>query len=82
MICYKSCVYEEKLCVLDVNIENAEVTVSFCPSTSFKYPSTPDIVTLQTSDILTKISPKSASRIYTVTQKEKKAATVKLSAIY
>ena len=53
------------------------------PSRSFKYPSTPDnILTLQTSNILTKVSPKSTSHVYTVTQKEKKAATVKLSAIY
>ena len=86
---FVTCVYEGEwwlACVLDVDIENAEVTVSFLhphgPSRSFKYPSTPDILTLQTSDILTKVSPKSSSRVYTVTQKEKKAATVKLSAIY
>jgi len=71
-------------CVLDTDSDNGEVKVTFLhphgPSRSFKYPSIPDILTVPASDILTKVNPRTAKgRVYTLTAKESREATMKLT---
>ena len=54
-------------CVLEVDVENAEIRVTFLhprgPSQSFidKYPSVPDILVVQTTDLLTKVNPRTTT---------------------
>ena len=84
---FVTCIRDEQwwlASVLEVDIPNAEIKVSFLhphgPSRSFKFPSIPDIVILQSTDILTKVNPKTVTgRVYTVSAKEKRTATIKLS---
>ena len=51
-------------CVLEVDTENLEVKVSFLhpygPARSFRYPSAPDIRIISATDILTKVTPRTA----------------------
>ena len=81
-----TCVYDKQwwvACVLQMDVDCEEVTVSFLhphgPSTTFKYPKQPDILDIPFSDVLTKVDPRTSSgRLYTITQKESRAATEKL----
>ena len=81
-----TCVYDKQwwvACVLQMDVDCEEVTVSFLhphgPSRTFKYPKQPDILDIPFSDVLTKVDPRTSSgRLYTVTQKESRAATEKL----
>ena len=71
--------------VLAVDRENSEVKLTFLhpngPSRSFKYPSTPDILFVPSSDILTKVEPRTPTgRTYSLTKKEMKTASDKLVA--
>ena len=82
-----TCIYDGEwwlACVLEVDAENGEVKVTFLhpcgPSRSFKYPSVPDILVVPTTDLLTKVNPRTTTgRVYTLTQRENKAATAKLT---
>ena len=65
---------------MDADPSMQEVTVTFLhphgPSKSFHYPSTPDILTLHISDLLTSVDPNtSTGRCYILTAKEMDAAT-------
>lgn len=83
MVGFVICRYSEHWwlgCVLHVNEETEEIKVSFLephgPSPSFKYPQTPDILIVHTSDILLKVDPTTATgRVYNLTEAE----TVKAS---
>lgn len=82
---YVTCSYDREwwlACVLEVDTENLEVKVSFLhpygPMRSFRYPSVPDILIISATDILTKVSPRTATG-HTLTQRESKAATAKLN---
>lgn len=71
--------------VLAVDRENSEVKLTFLhpngPSRSFKYPSSPDILFVPSSDILTKVEPRTPTgRTYSLTKKEMKTASDKLVA--
>ena len=64
--------------------DNSEVKLTFLyphgPAHSYKYPATPDILTVTVSDILTKVDPRTATgHIYTLTKQENDLATKKLS---
>ena len=80
---YKTCAYDREWChscVLEVDIKN-EVKVSFLhlrgPSRSFMFPSIQDITQL------TYLTPNTvAGHVYTLTLREKKAATVKLPTMH
>ena len=84
---YVTCSYDSQwwlAYVLNLDRDNAEVTVTFLhphgPSRSYKYPSVPDILTIPVTDILSKVSPKTATgRVYNLTQKENREATKKLT---
>ena len=70
--------------VLGIDRENSEVKPTFLhpngPSRSFKYPSLPDILTVSTSNIITKVEPRTPTgRTYSLTKKEMKSATDKLA---
>ena len=83
---FVTCSYDREwwlACVLEVDTENLEVKVSFLhpygPARSFRYPSAPDILIISATDILTKVSPRTAKgHVYSLTQLESKAATAKL----
>ena len=85
---FVTCIYDGEwwlACVLEVDGENGEIKVTFLhpcgPSQSFKYPSVPDILVVPTTDLLTKVNPRTTTgHVYTLTQREKKAATAKLTA--
>ena len=73
-------------CVLQLDADNNEVRVTFLhphgPSRSFKYPHIQDILSIPMSDILTTVDPRTATgRVYTITQKESRAASEKLRTI-
>ena len=84
---FVTCTYDREwwlACVLEVDSENIEVKVTFLhpygPTRSFRYPSVPDILTIPATNILTKVSPRTGTgHVYTLTQKESKAATAKLN---
>ena len=86
---YVTCAYNDEwwlAYVLDVNSENSEVRLIFLhphgPARSYKYPATPDILTVSISDVLTKVDPKTATgRTYRLTKRENRLATDKLSMI-
>ena len=70
--------------MLNVDIENAEVRVTLLhpqgPARSLKNPSIPDIVTIPSSDILTRVKPNTTTgRTYTLSTKESMLATEKLA---
>ena len=80
---FVTCVYQNQwwvACTIQLDEEN--IKVSFLhphgPSRSFRYPSTPEILTIPIGDILTKVDPKSRGRMYTLTQEENRVATDKL----
>ena len=85
---FVTCIYDGNwwlACVLNVDAENAEVQLKFLhphgPSRSYRYPSSPDILVGPITDLLSKVSPRTTTgRVYTLTQKENKAATAKLTA--
>ena len=65
---FVTCTYDRKwwlACVLNVDAENAEAKVTFLhphgPSRSFKYPNIPDILIVPTTDILSKVNPRTAT---------------------
>ena len=84
---YVTCSYNARwwlAFVLNVDVENAEVRVTLLhpqgPARSFKYPSIPDIVTIPSSDILTRVNPNTTTgRTYTLSTKESKLVTEKLA---
>ena len=84
---YVTCVYNDKwwlAFVLDKDVENSEVTVTFLhphgPARSHKYPTFPDILSIPSNHILTKVDPRTATgRTYTLTKKENQIATNKLA---
>ena len=86
---YVTCMHKNSwwlACVLENDIDNAEVKLMFLhphgPSRFFKYPATPDIIVLPTSNILTLVEPRTTTgRQYTIQQKDTRAATSKLKAI-
>ena len=62
------CIYDGEwwlACVLEVDVENAKVRVTFLhprgPSQSFKYPSVPDILVVPTTHLLTKVNPRTTT---------------------
>ena len=72
--------------MLQLDADNNEVRVTFLhphgPSHSFKYPRIQDILSIPMSDILTTVDPRTATgRVYTITQKESRAASEKLITI-
>ena len=87
---FVTCKYEDKWwlsCILNSDAENAEVEVTFLhphgPSRSYKYPSIPDLLILPVTNILTKVSPKTTTgHIYTLSQKENREATAKLTSAF
>ena len=87
---FVTCVYDAHwwlALVLETDKENAELKVTFLhpqgPSHSFKYPTQPDILVVPSSDILTKVNAKTAtSHTYTLSRKESKLATEKLTYKY
>ena len=87
---YVTCIYDAEwwlAFVLETDKEKAELKVTILhprgPSRSFKYPSIPDILIVPSSDILTKVDPKTATgRTYTLGRKESKIATEKLTDKY
>ncbi len=84
---FVTCCYDSEwwlACVIDVDIDNAEVKVSFLhphgPSRSYKYPSIPDILTIPLTDILSKVTPRTATgRVYNLTPKETRDTAKKLT---
>ncbi len=71
--------------VLETDSENLEVKLSLLhphgPCQSFKYLPVPDILTLPLTDILTLVKPRTTTgHVFTITQRESKSATDKLSA--
>ena len=71
-------------CVLETDSESVEVKLSLLyphgPCRSFKYPPVPDVLTLPLTDILTLLEPRTTTgRVYTITQKQSKTASDKLS---
>ena len=69
--------------VLNVDADNAEVEVTFLhphwPARSYKYPCIPDTLTIPVTDILSKVSPRTATgHVYTISQRESREATAKL----
>ena len=83
-----TCIYDGEwwlACVLEVDAENGEVKVTFLhphgPSRSFKYPFVLNILVIPTTDLLTKVNPRTTTgRVYTLTQRENKAAMAKFTA--
>ena len=72
--------------VLNVDADNAEVEVTFLhphgPARSYKYPCIPDTLTIPVTEILSKVSPRTArGRIYTISQRESREATAKLKSL-
>ena len=84
---YVTCVYESEwwlACVLSVDSENAEVKLNFLhpygPTSSYRYPAIPDILSVPSSDLLCRVSPRTVTgRTYTITQKESREVTKKLT---
>ena len=84
---FVTCAYENEwwlACILSVDSENAEVKVTFLhphgPARSYSYPSIPDILTVPVNDLLARVTPKTATgRTYTITRKESRESTKKLS---
>ena len=80
------CVYEKEwwvACVLQLDEDKSAVKVNFLhpqgPSRSFRFPSTPDILTVPIESILIKIDPKCTRRgTYTLSRKESRSAGEKL----
>ena len=72
-------------CVLQLDADNSEAKVTILhphgPSRSFRYPSEPDVHTLQISDVLTTADPRRTGRTYTLRQKESRAASQNLTAM-
>lgn len=67
-------------CILEVKPDYNEVSLSFLhpygPAPSFVYPSTPDVCTVDGSDVLMSVSPVTKTgRTYTLTKLENKKAT-------
>ena len=63
------CMYEDKwwvACVLQVDEDNNTVTVNFLhpqgPSQSFRYPVTPDVLTIPAETVLMKVDPRCTKR--------------------
>ena len=87
---YVTCIYDAEwwlAFVLETDKENAELKVTILhprgPSRSFKYPSIPDILIVPSSDILTKVDPKTATGpTYTLGRKKSKIANEKLTDKY
>ena len=83
-----TCYYDRQWwlsCVLQLHADTNEVRLTFLhphgPSHSFKYPHVQDIHTIPMSDILTAVDPRTTTGcVYTLTQKENKAASDKLKA--
>ena len=70
--------------VLSVDAENSEVKLTFLhpsgPSSSFRYPLSPDIFIVPSSDILTVVNPRASTRhTFSLTKREMKTATDKLN---
>ena len=86
---FLTCCYDGQwwvACVLQLDADNNDVRVTLLhphgPSPSFKYPCTQDIVSVPISQILIKVDPRTTTgRVYTLTQKESRAATEKLNII-
>ena len=84
---FVTCAFENEwwlASILSVGSENAEVMVSFLhphgPAHSYCYPSIPDILTVPITDLLAKVTPKTVTgRTYTVSQKESRESTKKLT---
>ena len=84
---YVTCVYESEwwlACVLSVDSDNAEVRLTFLhphgPTSSYRYPVIPDILSVPVSDLLCRVSPRTVTgRTYTITQKESREVTKKLA---
>ena len=69
--------------MLQLGADNNEVRVTFLhphgPSRSFKYPHIQNILNIPISDILTRVDPRTTTgRVYTITQKDSRAASEKL----
>ena len=70
--------------VLGVDTDNSEVKLTFLHpsglSSSFRYPLSPDIFTVPSSDILTVVNPRASTRrTYSLTKRDMKIATDKLN---
>ena len=65
--------------VLAKDSDNGEVELSllhpYGPSRSFKHPPSPNVITMALADVLTIVEPRTTGRIYTLTQRQSKAAT-------
>ena len=64
--------------------DNSEVKLTFLhphgPARSYKYPATPDILTVTVSEIVTKVYPRTATgHVYTLTKQENDLAAKKLN---
>ena len=78
--------YEDKwwvACVLQVDEDNNTVTVNFLhpqgPSGSFRYPVTPDVLTIPAETILMKVDPRCTKReTYTLSGKESAGEKLRL----
>ena len=73
-------------CVLNLTPDESQVNLKLLhppgPSSSFKYPQTGHTVMLATKDVLTIVDPRTrVGRVYTLSQKEMKSASQKLSTV-
>ena len=86
---FLTCCYDGQwwvACVLQLDADNNDVKVTLLyphgPSLSFNYPHLQDIVSVRISQILIKVDPRATTgHVYTLTQKEGRAATEKLNII-
>ena len=70
--------------VLHLDVDNSEVKVNFLhpqgPASSYKYPTIPDVHTVPSSHMLTKVNPRTATGLtYTLTKKENQFTPEKLA---
>ena len=87
---FVTCAYDDDwwlACVLQVDEDSEEISVSFLhprgPSRSFRYPPTPDILSIPIEDVLTVVDPRTAKGCtYTLTQTASRAATEKLRLVH
>ena len=66
--------------VLTKDSDNSEVKLSLLhphgPARSFKYPPSPNVINMALADVLTIVEPRTTTgRVYTLTQRQSKAAT-------
>ena len=87
---YITCTYNNKwwlAYVFDRDVENSEVKVTLlhphAPSRLYKYPNTLDVLIVPSSNILTKVDPRTTTgHTYTLSKKEKQLAAEKLHAFF